>query len=100
MQQTRLFLTVLADYWTWALGSIISLITIAAAWRKWRADALTKARIEIKQLKGDNAKLTREALIRIDDLQDQYRQIDELQMKIIEQRERAQRLIDLERPKT
>jgi hypothetical protein len=100
MLKTRIFLTVFADWWAWALGSIISLLTITAAWRKWRADALTKARIEIKTLKGDNAKLTREALIRIDDLQDCYRQIDELQMKIIEQRERAQRLIDLERPKT
>jgi hypothetical protein len=98
MLKTRVFLISLTDWWTWALGSIVALLSIAAAWRKWRTDALARALRENKALRSDNAKLTREALIRIDDLQDCYRQIDELQLKVIEQRERRQRLIEDDKP--
>lgn len=88
-----IYLFALTDWWP-ALGIIPVVIGILTAWRSWRDSELSKVRIENKDLKKDNARLTREALIRIDDLQDQYRQIDELQAKVIEQRKRRQELIE------
>lgn len=84
-----------------SVGLLATVIGIFTAWRKWRDSELTRCRVDIKDLKKDNATLTREALIRIDDLQDQYRQIDDLhrqiddlQTRVVEQRKRRQEFIE------
>ena len=89
-----LSLFALVDWWP-ALGVIPILLGLLAAWRHWKENELPKCREQIKELKKDNARLTREALIRIDDLQDCYQQIDRLQTIVVEGRKRSQDLIDL-----
>lgn len=96
MYKSKILLTAAGEWWAWALGVTSAALGLGAAYRQWRSGALARAQEENRALRSENSKLVREALIRNDDLQECYRQIDELQVKIIAQRERQQRFIDLE----
>lgn len=92
-----LILTDLSDWWPRILGLLMFLLAAFGGWRAWvslRADRLKDVRAENKALKGDVAKLLREAAIRIDNEQAYLAEIDALQIQVTEQRERISRLID------
>jgi hypothetical protein len=90
-------LTELSDWWPRILGLLMFLLAAFGGWRAWvslRADQLKDCRTEIKNLKGDLARLLREATVRIDNEQAYLAEIDALQIQVTEQRERISRLID------
>lgn len=94
-------LAALSEWWQRILGVLMFLLAAFGGWRAWvslRGDQLKDIRAENKALKGDVARLLREATVRIDNEQEYLREIDGLQIQVTEQRERITRLLDDDKP--